>query len=100
MAKYWTKIPKKKTILLLSDGRVVNEEEWIKALPELEANQRIHHAGPDGEVVEGPAPEGSGANEVVINAVPTEKRRREVDSYEIVSYIITGVGIHRYSINK
>ncbi len=93
VAEYWVKEPKKKTILLLSDGRVVEEENWAKALPELKANERVHHSTPEGEVREGPAPEGSGLAEVVVNEVPTEKRRRKVDSHEIVSYIVSGAEV-------
>ena len=93
IAEYWVKESKKKIILLLSDNRVVEQEQWKKMLPELEANQRVHHAGPDGEIMEGPALEGVDTKSVVTNPVPTIKREREVDSHEVVLYIISGAGI-------
>lgn len=93
VAEYWVKEPKKKTLLLLSDGRTVDAEDWEEVLPELEAQQQIVHVVPDpatGQpvMIEGPAPEGSGYQEEVINPVPTILRQREVESHVVMQYFM------------
>lgn len=137
IGEYWVKVPKRKTLHLLSDGRTVDDEEWQEALPGLQAMEKIVHLAPASApiaapgqpapvqggqapvpvapgappmspevpatppaqtpaaptVVEGPAPEGSGYPEEVINPVPTITRSRTVDSFVIDQYLIDGTKI-------
>jgi len=130
VAEYWVKEPKEKVILLLSDGRTVEEQEYLAALPGLQAEEKIVHlepavqspvrpapeagpvspeegplansdpigsvsppppaSAPPPTLVEGPAPEGSGYPEDILNPVPTILRKRTVKSFEIVQYLIDG----------
>lgn len=94
VGEYWVKVPKKKTICLLSDGRTVDGEEWEEALPGLEAEEKIIHLapGPDGQpvVTPGPAPEGSGLPEDVVNPVPKVLKTRQVESHVVHQYLIDG----------
>jgi hypothetical protein len=95
VVRYFVKVPKTKTILLLSDGRVVEKEKWDSIVDDLKANERVHHANADGVVVEGPAiGEGvDSSTEIIINEVPTVERTREVESHEVMIYIASGAEI-------
>ena len=97
VAEYWVKEPKKKKVHLLSDNRTVDDEEWQKALPGLQAQEKIMHMAPDAQgnpiIMEGPAPEGSGFPEEILNPVPEILRTRVVDSHEVHQYLMDGVKI-------
>lgn len=118
VAEYWVKEPKKKKLYLLSDDRTVDGDDWDSIVDDLKANEQIVHfptdsgqslgSGPMGDQppgqpgqplpaqpapVDGPAPEGSGFREEVINPTPEVIRRRDVDSHEVVQYLIDGSGI-------
>lgn len=60
IAEYWYKVPTKKTIVQLSDGRVVSEADFVKWQGQL-ASQQI-----------------------------TEKNRKTIDTYDIKMEIVTG----------
>jgi len=96
IAEYWVKEPIKKRLCLLSDGRTVNQDDWESALPELKSREKVIHLEPSPDnpqvpvEVDGPAPEGSGYPEGVVNKVPEILRSRSVDTHKVVQYIING----------
>lgn len=130
IAEYWVKVPKKKTLHLLSDGRTVEDKEWQAAIPGLQAEEKIVHlepasgttiesppearpvppaadpmmagdtagsvppptpaTAPPPVLVDGPAPEGSGWPEDIINPTPTIIRTKTVESFEVLQYLIDG----------
>jgi len=94
VGEYWVKVPEKKTVLLLSDGRTVYGDKWEEALPGLEAKEKIVHLAPDEAgnpaIVDGPAPEGSGFPEEIVNPVPQVLKTREIESYTVQQYFIDG----------
>ena len=97
IAEYWVKEPKEKKLYLLSDGRTVEAEEWDAIVDELIAGEITMHLEPNPQdpqgqpvPVEGPAPEGSGFPEEVINPTPEIVRERIVQSHVVVQYLIDG----------
>ena len=66
IAKYWVKRPQEKTILLLSDGTVVEESKWVEIIDELEQ---------------------------IGQPVPEVVKDRVVKSHKVVSYLIDGTQI-------
>ena len=97
VAEYWTKIPDSKEIYLLSDGRTVDGADWDSSVEELKAGEVMMHLEPNPEdpnapptPVEGPAPEGSGFPEQVMNPTPTIMKRRKVDTHKVVQYLVDG----------
>jgi len=96
VAEYWVKEPKKKLLLLLDDNRTVDGSEWAEVLPQLKQEERpIHFIPPTEEggqpvQVDGPAPEGSGFPEDVLNRVPQVIKQRVVKSHKVVQYFIDG----------
>ncbi|MCK5604847.1 hypothetical protein KAR91_23355, partial [Candidatus Pacearchaeota archaeon] len=99
IAEYWVKEPVKKKIYLLSDGRTVDGDKWDSIVDDLKANEKMVHFIPNPdpnappEQVEGPAPEGSGFQQQVLNPTPEKVRDREMDSHKVVQYLIDGAGI-------
>lgn len=94
VAEYWVKEPLRRTIHLLSDGRVVNADDWDRISDDLKANERLVHfiPQPDGTIqtVDGPPPEGSGYQSQVINPTPTIVKSRTIDHYQIRMYLVDG----------
>ncbi|KKL51769.1 hypothetical protein LCGC14_2292180, partial [marine sediment metagenome] len=91
VAEYWVKMPKKRRLYLLSDGRVVDGDKWDSIVDELEAKEKAFHVTADGEILEGPAT--GDEKEVTLNEVPEIKKERSIDSHEIVQYILDGAQI-------
>ena len=91
IAKYFVKRPKKKIVVLLSDHRVVEKEEWEKIVDDLKEDEKTFHADKDGNIIEGESPDGE--REIKTREVPTILREREVDSYKIEQYLIDGTQI-------
>jgi hypothetical protein len=95
VGEYWVKVPHKKRVYLLSDSRVVDGDEWDEALPLLKEKEQLVHVTQDPQTgqpiqVPGPAPEGSGLPEMILNEVPRVEREREIDSHKVQQYIIDG----------
>jgi len=97
VAEYWVKEPVNKTLVLLSDGRTVDGDEWEQQLPALREQEHIIHLepnpqDPEGEPIEvdGPSPEGSGWPQTTLNKVPEIVRSRTIKTYKIVQYLIDG----------
>lgn len=100
IAEYWVKEPITNNLYLLSDGRTVDGDEWDSAVDELIAAEEIIHLEPDPQnpegppiEVKGPAPEGSGYPQTVLNPTPTVERKRKVETHKVVHYLIDGNGI-------
>jgi len=97
VAVYWIKRPFKKRLVSLDNGETYSAVKWEKVQDELKAKERIVHVamGPNGEKIPtpGPAPEGSGFEEAVINKAPEVVRERTVDSHVVVKYIVDGTQI-------
>ena len=95
VGEYWVKVPDKKRIYLLSDKRTVDGDEWDEAAVILKDDEQLVHVAPDPATgqptqVPGPAPEGSGFPEQILNEVPRVVRERVVDSHKVLQYIIDG----------
>lgn len=95
VGEYWVKVPEKKRFYLLSDSRTVDADEWDEAVPILKQDEVLVHVAPDlssGQPVQvpGPAPEGSGFPEQILNEVPSVVRDRTVNSHKVVHYLIDG----------
>lgn len=97
IAEYWIKRPYKRRLVSLDNGETYDADEWDKIADELKAEEKIYHVAINEEgrniVVMGPAPEGSGFQEEILNKAPVVLREREVDSYVVVKYIVDGVQI-------
>lgn len=96
IAKYFRKVPVKKTVHLLDDGRVVDGEKWDSIKDDLKENERVMHTQRSGVVVDGPEsedPEAMMGTEVTINKAPEIVKSKEVETYEIKIYIINGVQV-------
>jgi hypothetical protein len=97
IAEYWKKVPATKRLYLLSDGRTVDGDEWDAVVEEIRANEKVMHLEPNPQnpqgppiPVEGPAPEGSGYSQEIINPTPEILRERKVDTSKVVHYLIDG----------
>lgn len=78
LAEYWVKEPKKKKLYLLSDGRTVEAEEWTKISDELEEeSDRYLEMSQSVPISAPPAP-------ITISG------EREVDSHQVMQYLIGG----------
>lgn len=73
IAEYWVKMPIKKTIALLSDGRTIDMEKEKDVLDELQTDT----VQPDGILVPG------------VKII----QEREVESHEVVSYLMNGLEV-------
>ena len=100
IAEYWVLEPYEKTIYLLSDKRVVQALEWDSIKDDLKAAETMIHLepnpqDPEGEPieVEGPAPEGSGYPQMVVNPTPTIVKTRKVKTHKVMQYLVDGQGI-------
>lgn len=97
VAEYWVKEPITKLLYLLSDGRTVDGEEWDSISDDLKAKEITIHLEPNPNdpngppvEVEGPAPEGSGYPQGVLNPTPTVERKRKIKTHKVVQYIVDG----------
>jgi len=97
IAEYWVKESTEKTLILLSNGRTVDRDEWEKQLPDLLDQEHIIHLepnpqDPEGQPIEvdGPTPEGYDWPQTTINAVPDIVRSRVVKSHKVVQYLVDG----------
>ena len=97
VAEYWVRKTVKKRLYLLSDGRTVDGDDWDSISDDLKAKEVMIHLEPNPQdpqgppvEVKGPAPEGSGYPQGILNPTPTIDRQRTVDSFEVTQYLIDG----------
>jgi hypothetical protein len=101
VAEYWVLRPFKKKLVAVrkEDGseETYNADKWAQVEDDLRAKEQIMHVAIDeaGQPIPtpGPAPEGSGFEETIVNPVPKVVRSRTVDSHVVVKYIIDGTQI-------
>jgi hypothetical protein len=101
VAVYWVKRPFKRKLVAVRDKdgfqSTYDAVEWDKIKDELKAKEQIVHLMPDEQgivsPIPGPAPEGSGLEEVILNQAPVVVRERDVESHVVVKYIVDGTQI-------
>lgn len=100
VAEYWVRNTVKKKLYLLSDGRTVDGDDWDSISDDLRAKEVTIHLEPNPQnpqgppvEVKGPAPEGSGYPQGVLNPTPTIERQRVVDSFKVMQYLIDGANV-------
>ncbi len=92
IAEFWCKIPIRKTIYKLSDGRIVDSEKYDKIIDDLKAQEQPVYMNQKGEVIDGVPEPGQAieGSEHIINKAPEIVKEKTVESHKIVSYIVDG----------
>ncbi len=108
VADYWIKRPFKKRLVSVAvrndddtfgPAQTYDGVKWDKVKDELQEKEQLIHFVPsqNPELAQtpqvGPAPEGSGFQEQIINRAPEVVRERDIDSHVVIKYIVDGTQI-------